>query len=309
MKTLILICWSLLVILTVCNLFDDLWWVLDLLASFSMQIAILLIVCSAILSFYKKYILTVFGIILGLLLLHSVIDKYHYSTEIDIPSNRPLKIVSINLLSSNHNHELAKNYINQSDPDLIVLMEYTPIWDQSLSKAFIEEYPHQIKQVRNHNFGIALWSKHAISSHQILDFTDRDFPMIEAEIEMGEESLTVTSIHLENPVGRDNMALRHHQVDQLINRYRDRNNLVLIGDYNMTPYSSDYTRLRDHLELKETRCSISPTFPIYFMPLRIPIDHCLVSQSISHSCVDLGPNIGSDHFPIEIVLSLHSEHK
>jgi len=210
----------------------------------------------------------------------------------------------MNLLSSNHNHELAKNYINQSDPDLIVLMEYTSLWDQSLSKAFIEEYPHQIKQVRNHNFGIALWSKYAIDSYQILDFTDRDFPMIEAEIDMGEEILTVTSIHLENPVGRTNMALRHHQVDQLINRYKDRQNLVLIGDYNMTPYSSDYTRLRDHLELKETRCSISPTFPSYFMPLRIPIDHCLVSPSVEHSCLMRGPNVGSDHFPIEIVLSL-----
>ena len=68
--------------------------------------------------------------------------------------------------------------------------------------------------------------------------------MIEAKVAVGEETLTVASIHLENPVGRENMAVRNHQVDQLIQRYKNYKNLVLIGDFNMTPYSYDYTRLR-----------------------------------------------------------------
>ena len=309
MKAIIYICWSVLVILTVSNLFDEVWWVLDLLASFRLQVGILLIACSFILSYYKKYVLTLFGIVMGLLLIHSVIDATQYGYQQGVPVDQSIKILSINLLSSNHKHDLTQTYIENSDSDIIVLMEYTPLWDQNLSAAFIKEYPYQIKQIRTHNFGIALWSKHPIVSHQILDFTDRDFPMIEAELAIGEETLTVASIHLENPVGRENMTVRNHQVDQLIQRYKGYRNLVLIGDYNMTPYSYDYTRLRDLLGLVETRCSIAPTFPVYFLPLRIPIDHCLVSQTIEHSCLMLGPDIGSDHFPIEIVLSLHSQSK
>ncbi len=309
MKAFILICWYLLIILAVTSLFSDAWWVLDLLGSFRFQLAVLLIIWSISLNLYRKYIPMIIGIVLGLLILHSVIDKYQYGNEYDTLPKESLKIASINLLSSNHDYNSVRHYIEQSDPDLLVLLEYTPQWDLNLSRDFLDVFPYQLEEIRTHNFGIALWSKHAFESHQVLNFTEWDFPMIEAKIALVNGYLTVASIHLENPVGRDNMKLRNHQVDQLISRYQDYENFILIGDYNMTPYSHDYTRLRDELQLKETRCSISPTFPVYFMPLRLPIDHCLVSQSIEHNCLKLGPDIGSDHFPIEIVLFLHSQIK
>jgi endonuclease/exonuclease/phosphatase (EEP) superfamily protein YafD len=307
MKELILIGWSILVILAVSNLFEEVWWILDLLASFRVQIAFLLIAFSAALCFYKKYILTAFGLLLGLWLVHAITDTYQYDYDKSFHSDKSVKMLSINLLSSNHEYERVKNYIERSDADFVALVEYTPSWDYKLSAAFIETYPHQIKQIRTHNFGIAFWSKHAIESYEIFDVTDRDFPMIEAELVIAEKALTITSIHLENPIGMNNTLMRNHQVNQLIQRYKNHKNLVLIGDYNMTPYAHDYTRLRELLRLEETRCDISPTFPVGLMPLGIPIDHCLVSKSIEHSCLRRGPEIGSDHFPIEIVLSLQSE--
>ena len=44
------------------------------------------------------------------------------------------------------------------------------------------------------------------------------------------------------------------------------------------------------------------TWPSGLILLRIPIDYCLVSEGIGVMDVQVGPDIGSDHFPLIVDL-------
>ncbi|HEX2138714.1 MAG TPA: hypothetical protein VHG33_03270, partial [Woeseiaceae bacterium] len=47
-----------------------------------------------------------------------------------------------------------------------------------------------------------------------------------------------------------------------------------------------------------------PTWPAGFSLLKIPIDHCLVSDALHVASFDTGGDFGSDHLPIVIDLSV-----
>ena len=43
---------------------------------------------------------------------------------------------------------------------------------------------------------------------------------------------------------------------------------------------------------------IQPSWPNFIWPLRIPIDHTLVSRDVHIVDRGLGPSVGSDHLPV-----------
>ena len=82
--------------------------------------------------------------------------------------------------------------------------------------------------------------------------------------------------------------------------------IFLLGDLNLTPWSPYFGRF-----LKETKLhnsargrGLQPTWPTYFYPLRIPIDHCLYSPEISVIKRQVCSDIGSDHLPLYVEFGL-----
>jgi endonuclease/exonuclease/phosphatase (EEP) superfamily protein YafD len=82
--------------------------------------------------------------------------------------------------------------------------------------------------------------------------------------------------------------------------------LVLLGDLNTTSWSPHFRDLINTAGLKDSRAGfgIQPTWPAGTPPLWIPLDHCLVSPEIKVHDRRVGPNVGSDHFPVIVEFSL-----
>ena len=83
---------------------------------------------------------------------------------------------------------------------------------------------------------------------------------------------------------------------------------IVMGDFNVTPYSYYFSQLKKTIGLKNTMAgfgfqnswpSLSP-LDIF----RIPIDHVFVSKNIQVVDRRIGPDLGSDHFPVIVKLSL-----
>jgi endonuclease/exonuclease/phosphatase (EEP) superfamily protein YafD len=75
---------------------------------------------------------------------------------------------------------------------------------------------------------------------------------------------------------------------------------LVLGDLNVTPWSPHFRAL-----LREGRLADSArgfgwqaSWPAYSLPLRIAIDHCLVSAEFTVLRRRLGPHVGSDHLPV-----------
>lgn len=206
-----------------------------------------------------------------------------------------LGVLSINLLSSNTDFEGVNSLVKLLDPDILVLIEFTSFWEKHIE---FERYPFQIQSIREDNFGIGLYSKLPLEVSEIIDFTKSRFPFIHGSVNLNETPVHILATHFENPVGPRASAVRKFQMEEsarFLNQIKTPK--LLIGDFNCTPYSYAFKSLVDQADLYDSRSkwTIGASWPTFFFPLMIPIDHALVSEEIQvveRRVLDSG---GSDH--------------
>jgi endonuclease/exonuclease/phosphatase (EEP) superfamily protein YafD len=81
--------------------------------------------------------------------------------------------------------------------------------------------------------------------------------------------------------------------------------VVLVGDLNTTSWSPFFSDLLSASGLRDSRLGygVEATWPWFPLPLRIPIDHCLVSSHFDVKARRVGRNVSSDHRPIVVELA------
>ena len=101
-------------------------WALDMFSHFRWQyFLILLIGTSLFLFIHRKFWFVFLPFVVALSI--DMAPFYLDSTQRKAPSET-VKIVCINVLSSNGNFDAVENYLKEKDPDLIVLQEFTTLW-------------------------------------------------------------------------------------------------------------------------------------------------------------------------------------
>jgi endonuclease/exonuclease/phosphatase (EEP) superfamily protein YafD len=86
-----------------------------------------------------------------------------------------------------------------------------------------------------------------------------------------------------------------------------KNPVLLIGDLNVSPWSSYFARLLKDSGLKNSMkgFGFQPSWPAGNRFLRIPIDQILYSPQITIHHRTVGADIGSDHLPVIVDFSLN----
>lgn len=283
-------------------------WLIDLMSHFRVQyLAVLvLILIFVILLGFKKNIIHI--VILSFLFIWNAtyIVPLYFPDEIqNNNTGQELKILSINLLSSNTNSTEVLKLIEEKNPDIIVLMEVTPIWAKQLDKV-AGAYQFREIESRNDNFGIALFSKIKMRS-SIQYFENSLKPSIKANLIFGDAPLSILATHPVPPIGSEMFNSRNSQLLDIA-RKRDNysKNFILIGDLNTSSFSSHFKDLLINANLVDSRngFGISTTWPADFYPLRTTLDHCLISGELKIIERETGINIGSDHLPIYIKIGI-----
>ena len=101
--------------------------------------------------------------------------------------------------------------------------------------------------------------------------------------------------------GRIYSEIRNNQLEELSRFVRDATDeVLLLGDLNVTPWCYYFQKLvRDSGLMDSTRgFGVQPSWPSNNIFLRIPLDHCLHTPKIQIVGREIGPAIGSDHFPL-----------
>jgi endonuclease/exonuclease/phosphatase (EEP) superfamily protein YafD len=81
--------------------------------------------------------------------------------------------------------------------------------------------------------------------------------------------------------------------------------IVLVGDFNATPWSYALTRVIGETGLAPL-AGLRPTWPAHLGWPQLPIDHVLVSGEWRLLSAERGPYAGSDHRPVIARLALGS---
>ena len=284
------------------------WW-LDVLANFRAQYVVGLAVLGLIImmSKWRKTGYVVLGA--GVLNLVVVLPLYIGSpadARVGAPS---VRVMSFNLLSTNEEYSDLIEYIQSIDPDLVFLHEASRPWEVAVASAGLD---YDVIRGRSDDLifgtlvlvrgdditavshGFAAGSPRAVS----LEYTPPGWDV----------TLSVLGTHPLAPTDAERADLRDAQLAFAGDWASTKTGAyVIVGDLNATPWSYPFRRLVSPADLlsSQTGFGLQPSFPTTSnLLLRVPIDHLIHSPALEVTSRDLGPALGSDHFPLVVDLQL-----
>ena len=299
------------------------WWLpLELASHFQVQYTIASLLLWLLLLWSRRQIFSIPSIVgLFCLAILSTNILFWY-----IPIFRPpiqgqgLRVLIANVNTKNHQHSLLLNLIEQTKPDLALVMEVNDRWLEAL-QTLQPRFPYAIGRSADHNFGIVLLSRHPLQQPEIKQFGPANIASIVSQMTIAGQPLSFVATH-PLPPKSEFFFVRNDQLAEVAS-YVQRlpPPIILAGDLNLSLWSPYYRQLVSKTGLVNTRRGFgpAPTWPspgtygreipsFLLRLLAIPIDHCLISPDIQVRNLKTGPRIGSDHLPIivDLVIPLHS---
>jgi endonuclease/exonuclease/phosphatase (EEP) superfamily protein YafD len=189
-----------------------------------------------------------------------------------------------------------------SGADVIFLMEVDARWLAAL-EPLKAKYPHHFAEPRTDNFGIALFSRIPWEYAAPLYFGKADLPSIEVSMQQEGRRFVLIGTHPIPPVGSGAAALRDAQLGELADYVAQlRDPAIVVGDLNATPWSTGMRRLAGrNLGFRSRVAPWAPTWRAGSL-FAIPIDHALVTAPLAVTRRAVGPDVGSDHRPLEVTV-------
>ena len=157
------------------------------------------------------------------------------------------------------------------------------------------------------NFGIVLLSRLPLETGTTLFLGGAGVPSIRARARLGERTVTFLASHPVPPIGARRAALRDEQLAAIAATAATiPGPLVVLGDLNCTHFSSRFKDLLTvgGLEDSASGRGFQPTWPAPWLPLMLPIDHCLLRGDVAVRRRRTRAACGSDHLSLVIDLVL-----
>ena len=275
-------------------------WPFELFCHFRVQYAVMLgsaAIAAAIARFRKLALAAT-----GLAALNATQFAFDFSPDREASSSDSpvVRLVTFNVGVWNSDFDRVLQYVRQLQPDFVVLLEVNRDWQEVIQNlkgeyAFAEYLDHE------GTFAIGLLSRHPVREFRVAKNSGSRIPIGICSLDLGETTLNVVAAHTVSPPQAELVRYRDRQLGELATIIRTCSSpVVLAGDLNCTPWSPAFRRLCRESGLRDSRrgFGIQATWPVHFFPARIPIDHFLVSDGIFVRRRFVGPDLGSDHFPV-----------
>ena len=216
----------------------------------------------------------------------------------------PKSLLSFNSYCENKNLNKIKSLIQKTDPHIMLIMELTETHRLSL-KDELAKYPYTLETPVRDGFSIGLFSKSIMKNTQITHHGPSDSPLLYAQIEINERWYSVYSAHPKPALNKEWSDERHEYfkaIEQILGK--DNGPKIMMGDFNSVPWEDHFQTFLERAKLKSSLVDqgYKVTWPVYCLPMGIPMDHILLSPDIQYKDVKVGPSAGSDHYPLSLIL-------
>jgi endonuclease/exonuclease/phosphatase (EEP) superfamily protein YafD len=231
----------------------------------------------------------------------AVVPLLFPAAEPKAAANQPMRVMFVNVFRGNDLKAAVIDVVRESDPDLLIAVEVDHEWVSSLREALAERWPHHVEEDRGDNFGIVLFSKSPLKEHEIFESPGTYVPTIRAVAQRPGGDVAIYGTHPFPPVSPVNQSNWVRHMDDLATRIaRETSPVIVLGDFNSTPWSANYRRFMSRTGLADTMQGFGPqaSWPSWLPYLGIPIDHVVVSPTIRTTDRRIGPRVGSDHRPV-----------
>lgn len=290
----------------VCGFLGNFYWILDLTSHFRVQYVTVLITLAVVFAVGRKFKPTLVFVCFAIVNLAVVLPYCLTGRNVVRPADSKIRVVLINVHTENQQYHLVENFVQQSNPDVLLLEEVDDSWMRRL-EGLRDLLPYFYSEPRSDNFGIALFSKLPLTNAGIHYLGDAEVPSVSAEIEIGGRHVLFVGTHPLPPGSTDNTRLRNEQLAAVAGFVLDQqNSVILAGDLNTTPWSGSFRKFLKKSKLTDSARGFGyqPTWPAGLLPLLIPLDHCLISSDLRVISRKRGAYVGSDHFPLVVEIGI-----
>jgi endonuclease/exonuclease/phosphatase (EEP) superfamily protein YafD len=243
-------------------------------------------------------------------------------------SNR-ISLLIYNVLSDNREVAALRDLIRDNDPDIILLSEPTQWWLEQLD-GLEDDYPCTLFQPQENHYGKLLYSRLELEDAEIRFLIEPEIPSILTKVRLRSETVvTLYGVHPrppgpkrpddgedgvveeddgeENEDGeREDSDLRDAELMLVAIEVKKLGDVPVIvaGDLNDVAWSRTthlFQRIGGLLDPRVGR-GFYNTFNTRSRLLRFPLDHVFASRHFLLVELRRLPDIGSDHFPLFVVL-------
>ena len=298
---------ALVCLFTLTGFFGRWSWVFEITSHFRAQYALLL-VGFGLLAVWQRHrlkaaVFLAFGSLNFWLLVPFLFGTPGQMTTRSTPS---VRLLLWNVNSANRNFAEFSRLLSEHDPDIVSLIEVSPEWKRFLHDT-MTTFPHQRVEARNDNFGIAMFSRIPIESMRVRYLGAASLPSISAELVSGDRTISLLATHPLPPAGGSEARYRDEQLQAVAKWAREQSGEVVVtGDLNITPWSPMFAEFLESADLHNSAegNGVGGTWPAFFPPMLIPIDHFLHTDEVVVTRREVAKAKGSDHLPLLVEFGL-----
>jgi len=217
-----------------------------------------------------------------------------------------LDILYSNILYKNQDYTGLVKWIQESKPDIVLMVEFTNDHYQHMKEILHDEYPYSaINHFSKKYFGNVVFSKYPITdlSHSIDQWSWRYSYFY---TQYNDKNYYIYLVHTSSPMTYRFFDMRNNQFDILVNDFNnhvedmsDDDKIIMLWDFNVSPWSIYYKKLENSFSgLK----NITKNFTILFTwrvrglaLLTSHIDHIFVSDNVLIDNIVKSKTPDSDH--------------
>lgn len=222
------------------------------------------------------------------------------------PKQQISAIIS-NVLTPNHQYHLLIEQIEKHQPDLVLTLETDQTWQQQLS-VIEPDYPYRVPVPLENLYGMHLFSKLELKDVDVKFILSDEIPSIHCTVILASgQPVQLYCLHPKppSPTEAKDSTLRDAELLIVGDQIKELDeSCIVMGDLNDVAWSRTtrlFQRISGLLDPRVGRKYVN-TFHANYKFLRWSLDHVFHSTDFALVKMERLPHIGSDHFPVYVVL-------
>lgn len=221
--------------------------------------------------------------------------------------DQQISLLVSNVLTPNDRYHLLIEQIQKLKPDLVLTLETDQTWQNELS-VIEADYPYRVPVPLDNLYGMHLYSRLQLQDTEVKFILSDEIPSIHTTVILPSGlAVQLYCLHPKppSPTEAKDSTLRDAELLMVGDQIKDLDeSCIVMGDLNDVAWSRTtrlFQRISGLLDPRVGRHFIN-TFHANYPLLRWSLDHIFHSTDFALVKMNRLPNIGSDHFPVYVVL-------
>lgn len=220
---------------------------------------------------------------------------------------KQISLIVSNVLTTNTQYHLLIEEIEKYQPDLVLTLETDQTWQNELS-VIEKDYPYRVPVPLDNLYGMHLYSKLELSDTEVKFILSDEIPSIHTTVKLKSgQPVQIYCLHPKppSPTEAKDSTLRDAELLIVGDQIKDLDeSCIVMGDLNDVAWSRTtrlFQRISGLLDPRVGRHYVN-TFHADYPLLRWSLDHVFHSTDFALVEMKRLPHMGSDHFPVYVVL-------